>query len=96
MPRKSRRKAPPPSLPLLLWELGLASGETIARRSWLLAQGRCSARERRRMIEEKSAAALASLALMADPRADFAALLDPWHKTARANAKRLRSGRRKG
>jgi hypothetical protein len=95
MPRKSRRKAPP-SLPLLLWELGLASGETIARRSWLLAQGRCSARERRRMIEEKSAAALASLALMADPRADFAALLDPWHKAARANAKRLRSGRRKG
>jgi len=48
------------------------------------------------MIEEKSAAALASLALMADPRADFAALLDPWHKAARANAKRLRSGRRKG
>jgi len=95
MTRKSRRKAPP-SLPLLLWELGLASGETIARRSWLLAQGRCSARERRRMIEEKSAAALASLALMADPRADFAALLDPWHKAARANAKRLRSGRRKG
>jgi hypothetical protein len=94
MARKSRRKAPPP-LPLLLWELGMASGETIARRSWMMAQGRCSARERRRMVREKSAATLASLTLMANPRADFAALLDPWHKAARANAKRLRAPRSK-
>ena len=67
----------------------MASGETIARRSWLMAQGRLPARERRRMVQEKSAAALASLALMTDPHADFAALIDPWRKAARANAKRL-------
>jgi hypothetical protein len=73
----------------------MASGETIARRSWMLAQGRCSARERRRMVEEKSAAALASLAVMADPQADLAALLRPWHRAAKANAKRLRSRSRK-
>jgi hypothetical protein len=90
MARKSKRKTPPP-LPLLLFELGMASGETIARRSLMLAQGRCTARERRRMVEEKSAAALASLALLTNPQADFAALLGPWHRAARANAKRLRS-----
>ena len=88
MARKRKRKTPLP-LPLLLFELGIASGETITRRSWMVAQGRCSARERRRMVEEKSAAALASIAAMANPQADFAALLRPWHKAATANAKRL-------
>jgi hypothetical protein len=88
---RKKRKAPPPPLPLLLWELGVASGETIARRSWLMAQGRCSARERHRMVQEKSAAALASLALMTDPRANLETLIGPWHKAARANAKRLRA-----
>ena len=89
MPHKPRRKPPTP-LPFLLWELGMASGETIARRSWMLAQGRCSTRERRRMVREKTAAALASLALLGDPKSDVSALLRPWHKAATANAKRLR------
>ena len=62
MARKKRRKAQPP-LPILLTELALASAETIARRGMLMAQGRCSSREQRRMIEEKSRAALASLGL---------------------------------
>jgi hypothetical protein len=94
MARKSKRKAPTP-LPLLLFELGIASGETIARRSWMMAQGRCSAREQRRMVQEKSAAALASLALLSGPQVDFAELLRPWHKAATANAKRLRSRRKR-
>ena len=94
MARKRKRKTPLP-LPLLLFELGMASGETIARRSWMMAQGRCSARERRRMIEEKSAAALAGLAVIANPQADLAALLRPWHKAATANAKRLRQRRKR-
>ena len=84
----------PLPLPLLLFELGLASGETIARRSWMMAQGRCSARERRRMVEEKSAAALASLALLGRSELDPVALLAPWHKAAKANAKRL-AGRKR-
>jgi hypothetical protein len=71
----------------------MASGETIARRSWMVARGRCSPRERRRMVKEKSDAALASLALLSGPQVDFAELLRPWHKAATANAKRLRSTR---
>ena len=94
MARKLKRKPPLP-LPLLLFELGMASGETIARRSWMLAQGRCSARERRRMVREKSTAALASLALLSGPQVDLAGLLHPWHKAATANAKRLRSPRKR-
>jgi hypothetical protein len=94
MPRKRRPQLPVP-LPLLLFELGIASGETIARRSWMMAQGRCSPREQRRMVEEKSAAALASLAMLSDPKVDLAALLQPWHKAARANAKRLRTPRKR-
>ena len=90
MPRKPHRKTPPP-LPLLLWELSIASSETIAWRSWMLAQGTCTAREQRRMVREKSAAALASLALLSDPRNDVSVLLKPWHKAATANAKRLRA-----
>ena len=95
MPRKPTRTPLPLPLPLLLFELGLASGETLARRSWMMAQGRCSARERRRMVEEKSAAALASLALLGRSELDPAALLAPWHKAAKANAKRL-AGRKRG
>jgi hypothetical protein len=94
MPRKRSPKLPIP-LPLLLFELGVASGETIARRSWMMAQGRCSPREQRRMVEEKSAAALASLAMLSDPKVDLAALLEPWHKAATANAKRLRPRKRR-
>ena len=94
MARKSKRKAPTP-LPLLLFELGIASGETIARRSWMMAQGRCSALEQRRMVQEKSAAALASLALLSGAQVDVGELLRPWHKAATANAKRLRSRRKR-
>jgi hypothetical protein len=93
MARKRRRKAPPP-LPILLTELALASAETIARRTMLMAQGRCSSREQRRMFEEKSRAALTSLALMTRSGVDAPALLAPWHSAATANAKRLRKRRR--
>jgi hypothetical protein len=47
------------------------------------------------MVEEKSAAALASLAMLSDPKVDLAALLEPWHKAATANAKRLRPRKRR-
>ena len=93
MSRKRRRKALPP-LPILLTELAFASAETIARRSVLIAQGRCPSRERRRMFAEKSGAALASLGLLTRSGVDVATLLTPWHSAAKANAKRLRT--RKG
>jgi hypothetical protein len=59
-----------------------------------MAQGRCSSRERRRMVAEKSKAALASLALLTRSGVDAAALLAPWHSAAKANAKRLRTRKR--
>ena len=93
MARTRRRKAQPP-LPILLTELALASAETIAHRSMLMAMGRCSSREQRRMVEEKSRAALVSLALMTRSGFDAATLLAPWHSAARANAKRLRTRKR--
>jgi hypothetical protein len=60
----------------------------------LMALGRCSSREQRRMVEEKSRAALVSLALMTRSGFDAATLLAPWHSAARANAKRLRTRKR--
>ena len=46
------------------------------------------------MVEEKSRAALVSLALMTRSGFDAATLLAPWHSAARANAKRLRTRKR--
>jgi hypothetical protein len=73
-------------------ELTFASWETIARRSLMIAQGTCSPAEYQRMITEKAQAAAASSAIFmaGGGRAPVAAVLDPWRKRARANAKRLR------
>lgn len=92
---KKRAKAAPPPLPVMLMELSLASWETIARRSMLMAQGRCSAEEYARMVGEKARAAQATLEVMSSPPASldaaaFAAMLAPWHRGASANARRLR------
>jgi hypothetical protein len=58
MKARRRRKAVP--LPLMMTNLTLASWETIARRTLLMAQNTCSAAEYRRMVHEKAQAALAS------------------------------------
>ena len=92
MPRKTRRSPPP--LPLLWTELMMASAETIARRTMLMAEGRCSPAEQRRMVREKADAAAATGALLLASQLDAAALLMPWHRAARANAQRLRRGTR--
>jgi len=71
--------------------LALFSWETIARRSWLIAQGTCSAAEYQRMTLEKfTAAYLSSAALLLRPKRGLNAALVPWHRRARANARRLR------
>ncbi|MFO1156499.1 MAG: hypothetical protein U1E43_06915, partial [Rhodospirillales bacterium] len=91
--RPRRRKAASPlALPLMLGEMTLASLETIARRSWMMAQGRCSAAEYRRMGAEKAEAALASATALARPpgKRQAVAVLALWHRRATANAKRLR------
>lgn len=86
-----KRKRPSSSLPFMLGEMALASWETITRRSWMMAQGRCSRAEYRRMLAEKiEAAQLSTLALAFPKRVDVAALVSPWHRRATANARRLR------
>jgi len=79
-----------PFLPLMLVELAMAASETIFHRTWLMATGRCSPAEYQRMLAEKLTAAQLSgrLAMSQAPYAP--ALLAPWHRAARRNAKRLR------
>ena len=88
MKKRKRTKAVP--LPLMMAELTLASWETIARRTLMMAQGTCSPAEYRRMVREKAHAAHRSGSLVARGARDVSALLAPWHKAATANAKRLR------
>lgn len=83
--RRRRR----PVLPLLMFELAVASAETIARRTALMATGRCTPAEYARMVAEKMVAARRSRRA-AVRRAGVAALLAPWHHAARRNARRLR------
>ena len=88
MASRKRRARP---LPVLLAEMTLASWETIARRSLMMAQGTCSAAEYRRMVFEKLLAMQrGGLALMLPSKRRAAAAIAPWHRAARANAKRLR------
>ena len=89
-----RRPKPqqPIAFPLLLAELAIASWETIAHRSLLIAQGVCSPAEYERMISEKwEAAHRSGLALAFSGGGDaMLAAMAPWHARAMANARRLR------
>jgi hypothetical protein len=76
-------------LPAMMTEMMFSSFETIARRGWMLAQGKCSPTECARMVMEKQQAlALSGLALLSG--ASAASILAPFHRGATANAKRLR------
>jgi hypothetical protein len=85
---RRRRQA----LPGIVTELIMASGETIALRGLMMAQGTCAPSEYQRMVMEKAAAAHHSALAMMLGRGTKA-VLRPWHKRARANAKRLRQRR---
>ena len=74
---------------MMMTELAMASWETIARRSTMIARGALSAAEYQRMVLEKAAALQESAFAMVTRRGKKAALA-PWHKRATANAKRLR------
>lgn len=73
----------------MMAELMVASWETIALRSLMIAQGTCSLAEYQRMAMEKATALQQSTLAMMLGRGDRAALA-PWHRRATANAKRLR------
>lgn len=90
---KTRRRRPKAPSPFLFAELFLASCETVARRTWMMSRGTCSAAEYARMSREKAEAAAASGLAMARG-ASASAVLAPWKKRAAANARRLR--RKKG
>jgi hypothetical protein len=87
MKKTRRRKAV--WLPAMMTELMLSSFETISRRSWMLAQGKCSPTEYARMVLEKQQAfSLSAVALLSGGSAT--SILTPFHRAATANAKRLR------
>jgi hypothetical protein len=74
---------------MIMAQLAVASWETIARRTLMMAQGACTAAEYRRMAAEKVAAVQISAAALLRGRGQTA-VLAPFVVRARANAKRLR------
>ena len=87
MKRRARSRAR--TLPLMMAELAMASWETIARRTAMIARSACSPTEYQRMVIEK-AAALQQSAMAVMTGRGKKAVLAPWHKRATANARRLR------
>jgi hypothetical protein len=89
--RKSihRRKR---ALTLIMAEMIVASWETIARRTLMIAQNTCTSAEYKRMVIEKAAALQHSTLAVMSGRGTRA-VLAPWHPRATANAKRLRRKR---
>jgi hypothetical protein len=85
---KRRRRATSP-LPFLIAELTVFSWETFAHRSAMMMQGACTMAEYQRMVLEKVRAAQLSGIAILFGRGRRAALA-PWHRTVRANARRLR------
>jgi hypothetical protein len=77
------------TLPIMMTELVIASWETIAQRTAMIARGACSPAEYQRMIMEKAVAWQQSAMAMMTGRGKKSALA-PWHKRAMANARRLR------
>jgi hypothetical protein len=92
MAKRRRKRAPPMPLPLLFVELAFASWETMLRRTAMMAAGTCTAAEYQRMVVEKLEAARRSALALAKPssKRTVRAVVGPWHRRARANAKRLR------
>ena len=87
--RQSRRLA---ALPLMMTELAVASWETIAYRSWMMALGSFTQDEYERMISEKAEAVHRSGVALLSPwdAAVAVSVVAPWHRRAKANARRLR------
>lgn len=77
------------ALPVTMTLLALASWETIVRRSLLIVQGACSLAEYQRMMGEKAAATRSS-AMTILKGGGPAAIMAPFVRRARANARRLR------
>jgi hypothetical protein len=91
------RKRKAASLPVMaMTNLALASWETIAHRTMMMAQNKCSPAEYQRMVNEKATAAMQSgmKLISSGGRASLSSLMAPWLSKATANAKRLRRKRK--
>jgi hypothetical protein len=86
--KRLRRKAINP-LPFLIAELTIFSWETMAHRTSMMMLGLCTTAEYQRMVLEKVRAAQLSGTAILFGRGS-SAVLAPWHRTVRANARRLR------
>jgi hypothetical protein len=73
----------------MMAELAMASWETIARRTAMIARGTITTAEYQRMVMEKAAALQQSAIAIMTGRGEKAALR-PWYNRATANARRLR------
>jgi hypothetical protein len=73
----------------MMAEMAMASWETIARRTAMIARGTLGPAEYQRMVIEK-AAALQQSAIAVMTGQGKKAALSPWHKRATANPRRLR------
>jgi ABC-type dipeptide/oligopeptide/nickel transport system ATPase subunit len=80
------------NLATIMVEMSLAASETIAHRTLLMAQGRCTPAEYWRMVSEKMIAAqqTSELLMRPVPNLNMANLLAPWHGAVTRNARRLR------
>jgi hypothetical protein len=87
-----KRRSKAVSLPLSIADLTLASWETLARRTMLIAQNKCSQDEYERMILEKAEAATesATIFFLSGGLASIDELMAPWTSRVTANARRLR------
>ena len=76
----------------MMTDLMVSSWETIARRTLLMAQNRCSPVEFQRMMLEKTQAAMETSwrLISSNGHAPMASLIAPWLKRTKANSKRLR------
>ena len=88
---KSRQRPAPMPAPLMLAELAWASWETIARRTFMMAQSTCSPAEYYKMVSEKTAAAMEIGMVLSSPMgASAAPHLKPLHSRATPKANPLR------
>lgn len=90
MSKSTRRRRR--GIPVIMTELMLASWETIADRTLMIAKNTCTAAEYERMAMEKPAVLQRSTLSLISGRG-ARAVLAPWHRSATANAKRLRRKR---
>ena len=76
----------------MMMEMAFASWETIGRRGQMMARGKCSPAEYSQMVLEKVAATTRSVSVLSLSRRtpDWTAVLAPWHRKAKSNARRLR------